>query len=250
MAGLGLGSRLVAGLIVGMLFGVPALSAEPVRVQVTEPFLELHTGPGGGYPVHHVLERGDGAEILKRRTDWFKVRGDSGVTGWADRGQMERTLLEAGVPMGFGEVLVQDYLARRFELGVVFGLLEQDSAVGLRAGYRLGEYLGVELGVTHVPGTFSSTRLYNLNLVSSPFTRWRIQPTFTIGAGYFDNAPRPTLVADDTFSGTSANAGFGFRAYLGRHFLLRADLRQHLVFMNDERNLEFRELTTGVAFFF
>ncbi|MCC5810704.1 MAG: outer membrane beta-barrel protein [Ectothiorhodospiraceae bacterium] len=240
----------VAGLCALMLCPLAAHAADAPRVTVTEPFLELHTGPGRGYPVHHVLERGDGAVILKRRTDWFKVRGESGVIGWVDRGQMEQTLSETGIPMSFGEVLVADYLARRFEMGAVAGVLERDSAVGLRVGYRLGEYLSAELGITHVPGTFSSSRLYSLNLVSSPFAGWRVAPTFTVGIGHFDNVPRPTMVADETFSGTSANAGFGFRAYLSRHFLLRADLRQHLVLMNDERNLEFREVTGGVAFFF
>ena len=43
-------------------------------VVVAEPYIELRTGPGRGYPVFHVVDRGDEIEVTKRRTDWFKVR--------------------------------------------------------------------------------------------------------------------------------------------------------------------------------
>ena len=52
------------------------------RVTVAEPYLEMHTGPGRGYPVFNVVERGDEVELLKRRTEWFKVRDARGREGW------------------------------------------------------------------------------------------------------------------------------------------------------------------------
>jgi uncharacterized protein YraI len=244
-------ARAVQALLGLLLLGLAAAAlAEPPRVRVVEPFLELHTGPGRGYPVFHVLESGDTADLILRRTDWFKVRGEDGVEGWVDRAQMERTLSEAGVPVSFGQVLMEDYLSRRIEVSIVAGTVENEPSVGLRGGYRLGEYLGVELGLTQVPGTFSSSTIYTLNLVSAAFPDWRFSPTFTIGMGYFDNVPQPTLVAADQFSGTSANAGLGLRTFLGRHFLMRADVRQHVVLVSDERNLEFLELSAGFGFFF
>ncbi|ACL71646.1 conserved hypothetical protein [Thioalkalivibrio sulfidiphilus HL-EbGr7] len=237
--------------LLGLLLWLPGtLLAEPVRVQVVEPFLELHTGPGRGYPVFHVLESGDKALILMRRTEWFKVRGESGVEGWVDRAQMERTLTDAGVSMGFGQVLLEDYLARRFEIAFVAGLFDKEASVGLRAGYRLGEYLTAEAGITHVPGTFSSSTVFNLNLVSNPFPDWRISPTFTIGAGYFDNVPQPTLVAGEEFSGNSALAGIGLRSFLSRHFVARVDWRRHVVLAGDESNREYDEFSAGFGFFF
>ena len=57
---------------------------------VAEPFLELHTGPGQGFPVFHVVDRGQRIEVLKRRTDWFQVRTDRGVRGWVPLGGHER----------------------------------------------------------------------------------------------------------------------------------------------------------------
>ncbi|MGI9303873.1 MAG: SH3 domain-containing protein, partial [Gammaproteobacteria bacterium] len=181
--------------LVGQLFLFLTLqAAERPRVQVTEPFIEMHTGPGRGYPIVHVVERGRWVEILKRKTDWFKVRTLTGREGWADRAQMEKTLTVAGIETSFRDVLLDDFLRRRLEFGVAGGMFDSDPVVTLRAAYRLRDVLSVELSVSRVSGRFSSSLLYHANLISHPFPDWRISPYFTLGAGRFDNEPRRTLV--------------------------------------------------------
>ena len=70
-----------------------ARGAIPVAVEVADAYLELHTGPGRGYPVTRVIPRGDRVEVLKRRTDWYLLRDDRGHEGWAKRKAMALTLL-------------------------------------------------------------------------------------------------------------------------------------------------------------
>ena len=72
---------------------VAARDATPVAVEVADAYLELHTGPGRGYPVTRVIPRGDRIEVLKRRTDWYLLRDDRGHEGWAKRQAMALTLL-------------------------------------------------------------------------------------------------------------------------------------------------------------
>ena len=67
-----------APLAIGILCAalcLPAAAAArgtaPVAVEVADSYLELHTGPGRGYPVTRVIPRGDHVEVLKRRTDWY-----------------------------------------------------------------------------------------------------------------------------------------------------------------------------------
>ena len=61
-----------------------ATAAKELRkVAVAEPYVELHTGPGRGYPVFYIAERGETVELLKQRTDWIKLRTARGVEGWA-----------------------------------------------------------------------------------------------------------------------------------------------------------------------
>ena len=59
---------------------------------VADPYLEMHTGPGRGFPKFHVVDRGETVEVMKRRTDWFLVRDGDGTEGWVDRAQLELTL--------------------------------------------------------------------------------------------------------------------------------------------------------------
>lgn len=65
----------------------------PVAVEVADAFLELHTGPGRGYPVTRVIPRGDRVVVVKRRTDWYLLRDERGHAGWAKRREMAATLL-------------------------------------------------------------------------------------------------------------------------------------------------------------
>ena len=36
----------------------PARADDVHKILIADPFIELHTGPGRGYPVFHVIERG------------------------------------------------------------------------------------------------------------------------------------------------------------------------------------------------
>jgi len=67
-------------LLLVLLFAASAnADARARKVLVADPFIELHTGPGRGYPIFHVVERGREVEIIKRRTDWFRV---GPIAGW------------------------------------------------------------------------------------------------------------------------------------------------------------------------
>ena len=49
-------------------------SQKTERLQVTDPYIELRTGPGRGFPVFFVTKRGDFIEIELRHTDWYRVK--------------------------------------------------------------------------------------------------------------------------------------------------------------------------------
>ena len=51
------------------------------RVVVEDPYIEFRSGPGRGFPVFHVVDRGEAVVLLRRRTDWIKVRGSDGTEG-------------------------------------------------------------------------------------------------------------------------------------------------------------------------
>ncbi|RFA38876.1 hypothetical protein [Alkalilimnicola ehrlichii] len=213
------------------------------------PLISTCIPPGRGYPIFHVFQRGDEVEIVSRRTQWLRLRNDSGIEGWTpieDLGPLADT---EGRPLTVRRIERTDYRSRRFEFGIVAGVLDNDGAAGVRLTYHLTALFAGELGYTHVPGTFSSTRVYNLNLVVSPFSHLNFEPVLTVGAGYFENVPRPTLVDGEPMDDSSANFGVGIRNYFSDNFLLRADIRHHIVFVDDD-NEGFTEATVGFAAFF
>jgi hypothetical protein len=220
------------------------------RVLVVDPYLELRTGPGRGFPVFYVAERDEWVEILVRRTDWFKIRTERGKEGWTSRQQMENTLTEAGVKKSFRDVLLEDYLKRRLEIGFAAGRLEDDSLLSVRAGYKLTDNLLAEFTIAQVSGDFSSTTLYYASLVSQPFPEWRLSPFFTLGAGRFENTPKATLVGGVKTKADMANVGIGARYYLTRRFLFRLDYKTHVVLISDNRTDDYQEWSAGFSFFF
>ena len=90
----------LVAVVLQLFLAAPVLAADESRtVTVADPFLEMHTGPGGGYPIFHVVDRGDNVDVLKQRTEWYLVRTDKGKEGWVERAQMELTLQPDGDPL-------------------------------------------------------------------------------------------------------------------------------------------------------
>ncbi len=236
--------------VVALLWSAFAAAAEDLRVQVAEPYLELRTGPGRGFPVYHVVDRDEWVAVLKRRTDWFKVRASNGKTGWVSRAQMERTLLGAGVQTTFRDTVLEDYLARKIEVGFSAGAFESDPLMRVQVGYRIHDFFTVEAVYTQVSGDFSTSRVYYLALTSTPYPAERLAPYFSLGAGRFENEPRATLVGALNTEADLLNVGIGLRGYLSERFLLRGEYRQHTALIGDGRTDHYRELSAGVSFFF
>src|SRR5918992_6296469 len=128
--------RLLAllGLLTIFLAG-PATADDPRKILIVDPFIELRTGPGRGYPIFHVIERGREVTIVKRRTDWFQLRTDRGLEGWAPRAQMVATLEPTGEPLDLEEPARENYMSRRWQAGLLGGNFGGASEVSAFGGY-------------------------------------------------------------------------------------------------------------------
>lgn len=228
-----------------------AADAPPVeRVQITDPYIELHTGPGRGYPVHFVAPRADWIAITLRSTDWYKVRTEGGKEGWVHRAQLESTLTEAGAQKSFRDTLVDDYLRRRVELGAAWGRFKSEPMLKFWTAYRLSDTLSAEATLGQVQGRYSGTDFWHLGLNAEPWSDRRLSPYLGIGLGHFRNIPNSSLVGAQTTDAKLANAGVGLRWYLSERFVLRADWTLYTAFLGDDRSDEYRAVTAGLSFFF
>ena len=245
---------LVVPLTTGLLLAAPPMAraseAAPERVQVTDPYIELHTGPGRGYPVFFVAPREEWIELHLRHTDWYKVRTAGGKEGWVHRRQLERTLTESGGAKTFRDAVVDDYLARRIELGAAWGRFKAEPMLKVWSAYRLSDTLSLEATIGQVQGTFSGSNFWHANLNVEPWSDQRLSPTFGIGFGGFRNIPNASLVQALTTNAKLSNASLGVRWYVAERFVVRADYTIYTAFVSDERSTEYRALTGGLSFFF
>jgi Bacterial SH3 domain len=220
------------------------------EVKVAEPYIEMHTGPGAGYPIFNVVDRGDFVEVIKRKTDWFKVRTASGKSGWVNRLQMEKTLTPTGEPTEFTDAGLGDFTKRRWEMGLVGGTFNGAPVLTAYGAYALMANLSAEISASKATGDFSSSDLVNFNLLTQPFSQWRYSPFFTLGIGQITTTPSLTLIQAQDSQDLIAHVGVGIKMYLTRRFILRAEYKNYVAFGSDDNNEEFEEWKAGFAFFF
>ena len=222
----------------------------PERLQVSDPFLELRTGPGRGYPVFYVVERAQWVVIELRRTDWYRVRAEGGQVGWVQRQQLETTLTEAGSSKTFRDVLLDDYLGRKLEFSGAWGRFKGEPELRLGLQYRLADVVGAEVTVGQVQGLFSGTDFWHISLVSEPWSDRRFSPYFALGLGKFKNIPNNSLVDARPTDAKLAHASLGLRWHLSERFTARLDWTLYTAFVADTRSIEYRSITAGLGFFF
>ncbi|HEV8332407.1 MAG TPA: SH3 domain-containing protein [Steroidobacteraceae bacterium] len=228
-----------------------AAKEHPHKILIADPYIELHTGPGRGYPVFHVIERGREVEIVKRRTDWFQIRTERGVEGWVPREQMIATLEPTGEPLDLQEPARENYMSRRWQAGVAGGDFAGASMVSAFGGYAFSDNLSIELTFNHIVGEFSNGYSATLGLVHVFVPEWRISPYFTLGTGVIYTDPKSTLVQSIDRTDQIGYVGGGLQFYLTRRFMLRTEYRNNVIFTSRNDNEEVDEWKyLGIAFFF
>ena len=244
--------RLPLLVCLGLLFLATGARAEKEHreVVIDDPFIELHTGPGRGYPIFYIAERGEQIQLLMQRTEWFKVKSERGEEGWVHRQQLKTTLNLDGEPFDLPGLNIEDYQARRWEVGVLYGDFGGANAISTYGAFNLTQNISGELWVTQVLGRFSDSTLASLNIVHTMYPEWRASPYFTLGAGAIHTEPKATLVATVDRTDSVAHAGAGVRTYLTRRFVFRAEYKAYVVFTSRDDNEEIREWKAGFSFFF
>jgi len=236
-------------LVLTTLLFVTAAQAQE-KLQITDPYVELRTGPGRGYPIDHVAERDEWIEVLLRRTDWYKVRTASGHEGWVNRDQLLTTLTEANATKTFRDVLLEDYLHRRLEFGAGWGVFDGEPMVKLWSAWRFADALSIEATIGQVQGTFAGTELWHVNINVEPWSDRRLSPYFGVGLGRFHNFPNLSLVNAVETAANLANAALGVRWYIGDRFVAKLDYSIYTAYISDAGTTDYRAASLGIAFFF
>jgi hypothetical protein len=226
---------------------------EPQQVKIADPYIELHTGPGNAFPVFYVIERGQMVEVLKRKTDMFKLRTQDGKEGWATRDQMARTLSPNGELIQIKDATQSDFIQRRWEMGVTGGQMGEAAKLSLYGAYAFNKFLSAEITASEAIGNLSSSISLKGSMLAQPFPDWRVSPFFSLGTGIMETRPLPTLVAPKQTTNQFGQVGIGLRTHITKRFIFRFEVNEINIFSaSNERdsNEVFTEWKMGFGVFF
>ena len=180
-----------------LALGTPVDAKYQPEVVVSDPYVDLHTGPGRGYPIFYVAAQGDRITVLKQQTEWFKVRTPRGKEGWVHVSQMASTLDLDGQPIDFPTYGVSEFGKRRWVFGFGagdFGGARILSAIG---SFAFTPNISGELVASQVLGDYSDGYMGTASIVMTPFPQWRVSPFFVVGTGVLTVNPQTTIVQSE-----------------------------------------------------
>ena len=233
-----------------------------VQAYVTDPYIEMRTGPASSYPIFFVAEQGEWIEILKSKTTWYKVRLLTGKEGWVHKDQLKRTLDVDGDLLNIDDPDFDEFINRTWEVGVLNGDFEGASSITLYGGYHLTKNLSTEIAVSQALGNFSEIRTATMNVINEPFPEFQpftwvpgmenigLSPFFGVGAGVMETLPRATLVQVEDRTDNLLFVTAGAKIYLTRRFLLQLEYRNLAILTDRNDNEKAEEWKIGFSIFF
>ncbi|MEM9101032.1 MAG: outer membrane beta-barrel domain-containing protein [Pseudomonadota bacterium] len=223
-------------------------------VTIDDNYIDVHSGPGRGFPKVYVIEKGESILLIEAKTDWVKIKThpdkEAGRVGWIRRDFLagaKITLADSESTLTWAD---ENFLNQRFELGYFAGDFSDEPLVAVRGAWRINNFFSWETSLSQITSDVDSLFLYHTNIVSHPLYRLRFSPYFTLGAGYFRQEPKETIIDVETEEGSTVNVGIGLRAYITRRFMVRAEFRNHILFLADDNHDSQQEYSLGFSFFF
>ena len=125
-----------------------------LELVVSAPFLEMHSGPGRGFPVVYVVGRDEVLTVLYSRTDWYKVRAAHGEEGWARREDLVRTKLPSGEPAPIPPY--PEFSTHRWEIGAGYGVYNRQNLVTAYVDYGITDSIDIEVVLQQAFGTLDN----------------------------------------------------------------------------------------------
>ncbi len=222
--------------------------ASVLATKVTlQPFLELHTGPGRGYPVFYIAEKNEQIRILQQRTDWVKVKTEDGTTGWVT---FDALSVAVNVSSETKSQYPDTVISNPWEAGVMMGQLESATLLQLFGGYRFTDNISTEITISQVLGDFSESNWLSINLVHQPFPEWVVSPYFLLGGGKVYISPKATLAQEKKRKEDHVHYGFGARYDITSRYFLRLEYLDYTVFTDRDKNESASEIKAGLGVHF
>lgn len=242
--------KYVAQVIVLALLSLNCVAKElvPVELRVTEPYLELHTGPGSEYRVEHVLLTDEKIQLTKQHADWFYFKQSEKVYGWAQLKVLLDNRIDS-LNMSFDEFLINYEGELEFDVSFKTGFIEGDFVLGFEIGHQLSESVRVALSVRQVPGKISESIFSTLDFDYFFQKIKSVKPFVTIGMGTLTNSPSVQVIGGEKVNSTISKLGVG--VYFAESKRIRFSAGVYIYAPDsDAFNDDLQELSIGLKYEF
>lgn len=138
-----------------------------------------------------------------------------------------------------------------FEIAPHTGLMGKSGTFGLSLSMNYSSF-NLELAGEQVIGRMANLYPLSVNAVLNLSTRSRLIPYGAVGIGLLLTVPTATI-GDETVSSMAINFGAGARYYFTKSFGIRAEVKQYITSVKNNRDLKdelllFQEISLGVTF--
>lgn len=241
--------RLPTCTLAALLMALPALAvsaddsdeAPSTRISISAPFVDMHAGPGRGFPVDHSVLRGEVLDVFERHTDWYRVRTSRGAEGWVHR--LALTSPDGRLP---AESPIE---ARDTQAIVNLSLGSFDGMNSVEASAEVSFMAGLSLGGGFLRGgdMERDVRLWTLTLRQYFEPMGSVTPWVGGGAGKLSLDDETTLTSQSlTLPHVTAGADI---QWLERT-RLRLEYRHHIPNSSNEDIQESDEWKAGIAVYY
>lgn len=201
---------------------------ELVRLSVIDSFIELHSGPGRGYPIIHTIEQGDEVNVYKRRGNWYLVSDRRLRQGWVTQEKLARTIAPTGLPAALPDIRHGDYLAQKFRVGFSLGKQDDDETAQVMVGFRLLSFASLEIEGGQIFADDIEGYSYGGNLLIEPIQSLSFTPFISHGYGkqVFQQKETLNVGRNNHYDSDYRFTGAGINFYIGLNFVMRGEYRK------------------------
>lgn len=219
-------------------------------VTLKAPLLELHTAPGRGYPIFHVVEKNQPLRIFKSHTEWYQVETEDGKTGWAHRKNLGALQDTEGRYLNITPPTWKQAHTKPWNISLMAGTLDGSTAYTPVIGYQFSSNFTLEGHYTQAFGAVSSLNMASLQLNHQPLPHWRLSPYFALSAGRLSTHPNAILVKTQTREDSLVGAGAGLIFYTNAHIALRMEYQKSTLLTHRDTHQEIEQWKAGFSLLF
>jgi hypothetical protein len=223
--------------------------SDPTKLTIEVTYIELHSGPGVGYPIINVIEKGESVELLVQRTNWLKIKDQRNNIGWLSQDDL-KGLTNQWSHISHVDLTLADFQKRQYEAGVMYGDFEDSDFYNVYFGYTLSPVFNAEISFGKALGNISDNNLYEVMLTSQPFPELLIIPYVGVGGGIITTKPHSVLADSEKRQDAFMATAVGLKYHLARNFILRAEYKYSLVLTDRNNNEEVQAWKLGFSVFF